>query len=229
MDVDNATDSATANVATTAAAATVAAPAPVTLYRLSNYSFAIKDAQPEEDTSVIARLDRLQSDYEQHGMRTTVEAAILVHEHNHPHVLMLQIANSFFKLPGDYLRPGEDERDGLKRRLNRQLSAVLGSDDQGGEVYDGADDWVVGECLGQWWRPNFETFFYPYIPAHISRPKECKKVFLVQIPPQRLLSIPRNMKLLAVPLFELYENSSRFGAQIAALPHLASRVHFQYE
>jgi hypothetical protein len=35
--------------------------------------------------------------------------------------------------------------------------------------------------------------------------------------------VPRNAKLLAVPLFEVHENTSRFGPVIAALPHLLSR------
>jgi hypothetical protein len=104
-------------------------------------------------------------------------------------------------------------------------------------------DWEIGDCLAQWWRPNFETFMvsllrshsltpaeepsqYPFVPAHITKPKECKKLFLVQLPerspsPGRLreregtdcsaevLAVPKNMKLLAIPLFELYDNSAR--------------------
>ena len=65
---------------------------------LENYTFGAKDAQPEEDSSVAARLKRLENDYETQGMRRTVEAVMVVHQHNHPHVLMLQIANAFFKL-----------------------------------------------------------------------------------------------------------------------------------
>ena len=34
--------------------------------------------------------------------------AAQVHEHNHPHVLLLQVNNAFWKLPGGRLRPGED-------------------------------------------------------------------------------------------------------------------------
>ena len=37
-----------------------------------------------------------------------VSAVPQVHQHGHPHVLMMQIGNSFFKLPGGRLRPGED-------------------------------------------------------------------------------------------------------------------------
>ncbi|KAI8818532.1 cleavage and polyadenylation specific factor 5 [Fimicolochytrium jonesii] len=194
-----------------------------TLHPLSNYTFGVKDAQPEEDPSVAARLMRLQSEYATQGMRITVEAVLVVHEHGHPHVLMLQIANTFFKLPGDSLKPGEDDVEGLKARLNKKL-APPGS---------GADvptvDWEVGELLAVWWRPNFETFMYPYIPAHITKPKEMKKVYLVHLPDKKLLSVPKNMKLLAVPLFELYDNAARYGPQLSALAHLLSRFHFIYE
>lgn len=31
-----------------------------------------------------------------------------VQEHNHPHILLLQIGNTFCKLPGGRLKPGEN-------------------------------------------------------------------------------------------------------------------------
>jgi hypothetical protein len=71
----------------------------VNLYNLeTNYTFGIKEAQLEKDTSVPARLQRMKEKYEKEGMRRTVEAVLLVHQHNHPHVLLLQIGNSFWKL-----------------------------------------------------------------------------------------------------------------------------------
>ena len=36
------------------------------------------------------------------------------------------------------------------------------------------------------------------------------------------------MKLLAVPLFELYDNSGRYGPQLSAIPHLLSRYNFEF-
>jgi cleavage and polyadenylation specificity factor subunit 5 len=68
------------------------------LYPLSNYTFGTKETQPEEDPSVKDRLRRLEEHYDKHGMRRTCEGILVCHEHNHPHVLMLQIANAFFKL-----------------------------------------------------------------------------------------------------------------------------------
>jgi cleavage and polyadenylation specificity factor subunit 5 len=70
----------------------------IRLYPLSNYTFGTKEQQPEEDTSVKGRLERLEQYYEKYGMRRTCEAVLVCHEHNHPHVLTLQIANAFFKL-----------------------------------------------------------------------------------------------------------------------------------
>lgn len=70
----------------------------IRLYPLSNYTFGTKENQPEEDPSVLARLKRLEEHYAQHGMRRTCEGILVCHEHNHPHILMLQIANAFFKL-----------------------------------------------------------------------------------------------------------------------------------
>lgn len=200
----------------------------IALYPLSNFTFSTKEAQPEEDPSVSARLQRLQNNYEDFGMRRTVEGVLVVHDHGHPHILMLQIANAFFKLPGDYLKPGEDELEGLKRRLDERLAPP--SDSRQFNASHGIDnDWEIGDCLAQWWRPNFETFMYPFVPAHITKPKECKKLFLVQMPERKVLAVPKNMKLLAIPLFELYDNAARYGPQLSAIPHLLSRYNFIYQ
>jgi cleavage and polyadenylation specificity factor subunit 5 len=43
-----------------------------------------------------------------------------------------------------------------------------------------------------------------------------------------VLSVPKNMKLLAVPLFELYDNTQRYGPQLSAIPHLLSRYNFEF-
>lgn len=43
-----------------------------------------------------------------------------------------------------------------------------------------------------------------------------------------VLSVPKNMKLLAVPLFELYDNTARYGPQLSAIPHLLSRYRFEF-
>ncbi|KIW44003.1 uncharacterized protein PV06_05047 [Exophiala oligosperma] len=195
-------------------------PETIRLYPLSNYTFGTKETQPEEDPSVVARLKRLEEHYEKYGMRRTCEGILVCHEHNHPQVLMLQIANAFFKLPGDYLPHDADEIEGFKMRLNERLAPA--------NPKEGDTEWDVGDCIAQWWRPNHETFLYPFLPAHVSRPKELKKLYFIHLPPSKVLSVPKNMKLLAVPLFELYDNTARYGPQLSAIPHYLSRYRFEF-
>ena len=147
--------------------------------------------------------------------------------------------------PGDYLQAEDDEVEGFKLRLNERLAPV-GNQFSGDGVND---EWQIGDTLAQWWRPNFETFMYPFLPAHVTRPKECKKLYFIQLPKSstylqttvfdivkedglmiipEVLSVPKNMKLLAVPLFELYDNTARYGPQLSAIPHLLSRYNFEF-
>ncbi|THH18557.1 hypothetical protein EW146_g2463 [Bondarzewia mesenterica] len=229
----------------------------IALYPLSNFTFSTKEAQPEEDPSVSARLQRLQNNYEDFGMRRTVEGILVVHDHGHPHILMLQIANAFFKLPGDYLKPGEDEIEGLKRRLDERLAPP--TDSRQFNASHGVDnDWEIGDCLAQWWRPNFETFMvrrFPhnsnarmtwndartsvsfrsgthhetegmqkalpcpdartqYVDLYLRHPSSrllSSRLYaaLIKCTLAEVLAVPKNMKLLAIPLFELYDNAAR--------------------
>eukprot|EP00798_Chlamydomonas_sp_ICE-L_P028011 gene28011-31108_t len=48
--------------------------------------------------------------------------------------------------------------------------------------------WDVGECTGVYWRPNFDTVFYPYLPPHITKPKEVKRLFVVPLPEHCMFS-----------------------------------------
>ncbi|KAB5525469.1 hypothetical protein DKX38_023218 [Salix brachista] len=169
----------------------------VNTYPLSSYTFGTKEPKMEKDTSVADRLARMKVNYMKEGMRTSVEAILLVQEHNHPHILLLQIGNTFCKLPGGRLKPGENEIEGLKRKLTSKLGANSPAL---------VPDWQIGECVATWWRPNFETIMYPYCPPHITKPKECKKLYLVHLSEREYFAVPKNLKLLAVPLFELYDN-----------------------
>lgn len=185
-----------------------------TVYPTSNYNFGTKPAKLEKDASVSDRLNRMRNKYEKEGTRRSVEGILLVQEHNYPHVLLLQIGNSFFKLPGGRLRPAEDELEGLKRKLTNSLTPS----NTALQI-----QWEIGECAGVYWRPNFETIFYPYLPAHINKPKECRKLFIIPLPQRCYFAIPKNLKLIAVPLFELYDNVARYGPVISAVPALLSR------
>lgn len=55
------------------------------------------------------------------------------------------------------MKPGEDEIEGLKSRLDDRLAPPAGTGQF--DTSHGVDnDWEIGDCLAQWWRPNFETF-----------------------------------------------------------------------
>lgn len=56
-----------------------------------------------------------------------VEGILIVHQNNHPHILLLQIANTFFKLPGGKCKPGEDPVACLRRKLNSKLGPEMGN------------------------------------------------------------------------------------------------------
>lgn len=59
----------------------------------------------------------MREEFEKIGMRRSVDGVLLVHKHGIPHILLLQLGNTFFKLPGGELKSGEDEVEGLKRLL----------------------------------------------------------------------------------------------------------------
>jgi len=142
---------------------------------------------------------------------------------DHPHLLLLQVRNSSFLLPGGRLRPGEEEVQGLKRKLSSKLSFVDADDDQ---TIEEEDDWQIGECIGMWWRSEFEAIPFPYMPPSFRAPKECIKLFLVRLPMSRQFIVPRNMKLLAVPLSQVHGNAQVYGPIISGIPNLLSKFSF---
>uniref|UniRef100_A0A2K5QVD0 Cleavage and polyadenylation specificity factor subunit 5 n=1 Tax=Cebus imitator TaxID=2715852 RepID=A0A2K5QVD0_CEBIM len=172
----------------------------INLYPLTNYTFGTNSLSTRR-TVLLQR---------------TVEEALTVHEHRLPHVLLLQLEKTFFKLPGGKLNPGEDEVEGLKCLMTEILcrqDRVL-------------QDWVIDDCIGNWWRTTFEPPQYPYIPAHVTKPKEHKKLFLVQLQEKAMFAVPKNYKLVAAPLFELHDKAPGYGSIISSLPQLLSRLNF---
>ena len=61
-----------------------------------------------------------------------------------------------------------------------------------------------------------------------SDSKEHRKLFLVQLPEKAYFAVPRNYKLVAAPLFELYDNSQGYGPIISSLPQALGRFNFIY-
>ena len=204
----------------------------VHIYSLSNYGFGQK---PEKQArSKAEQLLRMQERHAAEGARRTVEAVLLVNEHRHPHVLLLQVSaasevcprdtrvpdwaglqvdKDTYTLPGGKLKPGEEEVDGLKRKLRVKLApsaAALGL---------AQPEWHVGELLATWTRPQFEPHIYPYCPPHVTRPVETRKVYVVHLPDKCFFAVPKNLKLLAVPLMELHSGAAKFGVRFDIAHH----------
>lgn len=108
------------------------------------------------------------------------------------------------------------EFEGLLRKMTTSLAP---------EAENLKPDWQIAELLGTYYRPNFENILYPYCPPHISRPKEIRHIYLVNLPEKCYLSVPKNYRLVAVPLFEIYDHTQRYGPIISALPQLLSRFN----
>ena len=97
------------------------------VYPVTNYSFGQKAGRAAKDATPSATATRLREAYERDGPRRSVDAVMLVNQHNTPHVLLLQSAGSgpgapaTFRLPGGRLRRGEGELEGLQRKLHSKL------------------------------------------------------------------------------------------------------------
>mmetsp|Transcript_81126 Transcript_81126/g.185773 ORF Transcript_81126/g.185773 Transcript_81126/m.185773 type:complete len:160 (+) Transcript_81126:116-595(+) len=150
-------------------------------------------------------------------MRRSVYAVCLMNVHGHPAVIMFNAGESGAdRLVGGVIKPGESDRDGLNRKLRKYILRASASD---------ACEWKVGEMLGQWWRPNFDDKIYPYLPPHVTRPKECIKLYQVALPSKCVFGVPPGTRLVAVPLFELVGQGGIYPPHIAALPSLVSRFN----
>lgn len=105
------------------------------LYEIGHYTFGKKDSVSRckalSDMSGRTVCEKLRRAYTQRGMRRSVGGVMLVHEHNFPHVLLLQRSDGKgeFILPGGRLRPGESFEQGLERKLKSKLGRPDMSDE----------------------------------------------------------------------------------------------------
>ena len=100
-------------------------PLPIAIHPIDNYTFGSKAAKHDKDATV--RALRMKEKYCAEGMRRTVECVLLVANHGHPHVLLLQIGGPndvSFRLPGGRLRPGEGDLEGVLPQALHQACAA---------------------------------------------------------------------------------------------------------
>lgn len=159
-----------------------------------------------------------------------------------------------YRLPGGRCRKGEKPEDCLLRKLSRQLlnaekapplTQGMGPTNSSDTIVDvgasgasasptavgggstGSSCFRVGEILGKWYRPHLNLLIYPYVPPHISPDavKEVRTMFLVHMERSIEFQVPHaNVELVAVPLFDLYDNTGKYSPDIVSLPIVLSRV-----
>lgn len=198
-----------------------------------------RSCRKHADQSPAAKLQRMKLRFDNLGTIRSVEAVCLVHSHNHPHVLLLEMTvgqTSVFRLPGGKCLSDEEDTVCLQRKLRKKLFGGVGGR-QGGDKTaalassNAADDTEtisgirVGEVLSTWVRPNFDPLMYPYRPVHITKEKEVRTVFLVHLDASLTFSVPSDYRLVTVPLFEIFDNAPKYGNVIAGIPHTLSRLH----
>ncbi|KPA86732.1 hypothetical protein ABB37_00816 [Leptomonas pyrrhocoris] len=154
-----------------------------------------------------------------------------------------------YRLPGGRCRRGEAEESCLLRKLGRHLLNEAKMPTGAAEAANAAaSDTVVdvtmthntskagsffrvGEVMATWYRPHFTPHMYPYVPPHITSGsvREVRTLFLVHLEPTVFFSMMQEgVELVAAPLFDLYENTGKYGPMVASLPVLLSRVLINY-
>jgi cleavage and polyadenylation specificity factor subunit 5 len=157
--------------------------------------------------------------------------------------MLLKLGSTFFKLPSGTLEDGESEADGLRRVLSNLFGKPSDdhddNDDSKMETGDATGSngppykslefpCVIREVVSNWWRPHFEPTQYPYLPSHVTAPKEHRRLMLVELPPTSCFYVPSNYQLLAAPLFELYDNNAGYGPVIASIPVAVSKFNLVF-
>lgn len=156
------------------------------VYPESNYTFESDNALGSKwgSGAVEMLLTKRQEAYLREGTRRSVAAVFLVHRAEYPHVLLLleqqqqKYSLVMFKYK-TWQRPREVLHDKLLKHLikpdpgskRKWVAQQLSS--EGSEI-------EVGEFLGEWWRGEFDDDLVPYLPPHITRPKERVRVHQVR-------------------------------------------------
>jgi len=156
--------------------------------------------------------------YDEHGIRRSVRAVFLIHSHGHPHILCRQRRDSTgaieVDLFGGTLQPEEPEKDGLNRKLRKYIfNPTVGA----------KCEWVIEDLLSIWWRPNFDDTMLPYLPPHVTRPRECMKVYQVIVPEKCVFVTEPGEEMIAIPLFDLLREEVNYSPMLKSIPSAISR------
>lgn len=150
------------------------------------------------------------------GMRRTVRAVFITHTDGVPHIVIFRQGSHSF-LCGGKLTEGESEREGLSRHLQSVILKDKLSD---------SCEWKVGEVIAKFYRPEFDERIYPYIPPHVTRPKEEITLLQVVLPPRCVFGLREGTSMSAVSVSTILKNPEEYPPLVSALPQLISRFVF---
>lgn len=106
---------------------------------------------------------------------------------------------------------------------NRVLRSLLLKSDESDRT-----EWVTGEVIGQLWRPEFDDVILPYLPPHVSRPKENIKLLRVTLPPRCVLACSDRERLEFVSVSDIRSGGpDEYNDVLRSLPLLLSRYVFK--
>ena len=173
-------------------------------------------ASLDEHDFLASRNDWLKS-----GLKKTVHLLLVSHDNGVPSVLLLRPAHQHrWGLISGVVQPGASDVEGVNAVLKRIILKAEHGD---------TCQWTIpGDSLAQYWRPEFDEHTFPYLPTHVSRPKELLKIIPVILPPRCVIRVSQTTALDFVPLFEIVRGGHQyFDPMISAIPALLSKVNIK--
>ena len=126
------------------------------------------------------------------GMRYSVGAALLAHRGNAPHLLLLEDTET--RATGFLSGKVKSWEEPVTTLSNKLAKLVVSSTDA---------EATVGALVGVFWRTDIDSPLLPYLPIHVSRPKECMQVYQVVLPVECSLCLPPGVGIRAVSFGDL--------------------------
>lgn len=153
-----------------------------------------------------------------YGTRRYLQFLIVVAGEKEPIVMVFKDKDQSM-LPGGYLNHDESEEEGGKRLLKVLFNHEDDDDNPDSEM-------TVGETVGRWWRTDLKPNVYPYLPRHVTRPKELVKVVLVNLPKRKNFQFPETFRTFhPCVLVDLYDVGE---PELRAIPLFLSSFIFNY-
>ncbi|CRH03054.1 mRNA cleavage factor-like protein, putative [Plasmodium relictum] len=191
------------------------------LYPQSNYEFNIDEKLKNKFILDNEKCKKRINSYNKNGIRNSVLAIILCHRYEYPHLLLLQHLESqkYYLLNGKY-KTWEKPKEVLKKKLQKYINKIKDIHFISNQINVEKEETVeIGEFLGEWWKTQFNSVYLPYLPAHVTRPKEYVRLYQVTLSSKCIFHLPPGFTLKALPLFDL----NNCGIAINGLSSILSR------